>query len=120
MVSDSTVVRVSRKTTTLMDYWGAVKAGEFRVWHESLDTGYEIQGLFAADTPRVSVLVFDRANYALWLRRQPCDTLAYRLRVREDSFRFSLRATDWYSFVLDNTYESRDKDIHFVLKKRTP
>lgn len=118
--SDSIVIRVSRRTTVLMDYWGAVKAGTFRVWHESLSAGYEVEAFFAVDTPAVSVLVFDQANYGYWLQRQPCETLVSRIRVREDSLRFSLRTSDVYAFVLENSDERRDKDLHFVLKKRTP
>jgi hypothetical protein len=117
---DSIAVRVARLKTTLVDYDGAVKAGEFREWRDSLRLGYELDGRFAVDTSRVAFFVLDDTNYLRWQNNQAYEPLVVRLRARADSFDTVVPSTRYYHFVLDNTAENLDKSLYLFIRKTTP
>jgi len=118
--SETLVLRVKSLKKTIMDFNGAVKAGEFREWRDSLRAGYRLEGRFAVDTPRVSFLVLDSANYLQWRGDQAYEPLVARFGVKSDSFDTVVPAGLRYYFILDNRNEDTDKGFHLFVRKTTP
>jgi len=120
VTTDSQVVEVTEVKTVVIQYWGAVKALEFREWRDSLRIGYEIEGTFSADTG-VSFLVLDDSNYQRWLVRQTYQALvSLQNVVRADSFDTVVGRVGWYNLVIDNRSEKRDRTFGLFVLKTTP
>ncbi len=119
-VSDSVDVLVTKVTTTLINFGGAIKAGHFREWQDSLRLGYALEGNFLVDTNLVSFLVLDDSNYWRWVNSQTYECLVARLFTRADTFDTVVPGTDVYHMVLDNSFGKLEKDFWLFVKTTTP
>ena len=123
-VTDSARVRVMKDTAVFIQWWdGAVKAGEFTSWRDSVVAGDTIHGWTGtvADTfGNVYVMVLDESNFQRWVQHQTPQILLRRVAYRADTFSLGIGTTDRYRIVLDNTENETDYDYWMYVVKVSP
>jgi hypothetical protein len=119
--TDTFPVTVRKVTTSLINYQGAVKAGLFRDWPESLRVAHRIKGDFAfEDSTLLSFYVLEEADYQRWLARDSFGWLVARESSPADTFSATVPATDWYRVVVDNRAGKVDRTLNLRLTRTTP
>jgi len=119
--TDSLRVTVRKTTTTLVNYQGAVKAGLFRDWPESLRVGHRVKGDFAfEDSAKLSFYVLEESDFQRWLARDSFGWLVARQSSPADTFSATVPTTGWYRAVVDNRAGKLDRNFTLRLSRTTP
>lgn len=125
--SDSSggTVTVDPVVTALIDWAGAVDGYSFQPFHlpkVQVPVGHTVSGSFSATGQDITFLVLDDANYQKWGFQ---DT-TYEALVRVDSSAgsdFSVvvpaTATNFYHFILDNTYKATAVTVDTLWVRKT-
>ena len=111
VVTESVFVSVLHDTTTMVWWDGAVRAGAYREWSDSVEAGFKIAGrsTTVSDTStQVYLSIYQENEFQEWLEGQPAQALFHRLAYESDSFAVPVTATDRYHVVIDNTASSSD------------
>ncbi len=118
VTSDSIAVETRKRTVSSLAVYGAVKAGQYRVWHDSLRFSHLARGWVSVDTNDVSFRILDLPNYDLWQSGGQYEALLELERVEEDSIIVDVVTTGSYHLVLDNRHGKIEKQftLRFVVK----
>ena len=120
VTSDSITVEVRQRTVSSLAADGAVKAGQYRLWHDSLRFGHLARGWVSVDTNDVSFRILDQPNYDRWRSGEQYEALFEIERVEEDSIIVDIATTGWYHLVLDNRPGKIEKRFTLRLVVKTP
>lgn len=122
-VTDSFEVVVMPDTETIVWWDGAVRAGEYLDWSDTVRAGYRIAGYSTtvADTiGEVYLMVFDEGSFQRWAAGEPAVALLRRIAYRADSFSVRVPVTDQYRIVIDNTLRAADYNYWLWVFSVTP
>jgi len=110
-VTESLFVTVLHDTTTIVWWDGAVRAGAYREWSDSVRVGFKIAGrsTTVSDTSgQVFLSVYRESEFQAWVEGRAAQPLFHRLAYEADSFAVNVAETDRYHVVLDNTERGSD------------
>ena len=66
-------VTVIPDTASMVDWSGAVPAGDYKLWYNYVNTGYTVSGTFSAHGQEITFLVVDSVTYSRWRFNESCD-----------------------------------------------
>lgn len=105
-VTESVFVSVLHDTTTFIWWDGAVRAGAYREWPDSVQAGFTIAGrsTTVSDTlTQVFLSIYRESEFQAWVEGRSAQALFHRLAYQADSFAVPVTVTDRYHVVIDNT-----------------
>jgi hypothetical protein len=119
-VEDSFEVIVRPDTVGLFFWDGAVKAGYYVSWPDTIKAGYKLYGYCGSDTGEIFLLVMDDTNYTRWRVGEPSVALLQRMPYLKDTFSLRITATGLYYIVMDNRQGAEDYDYWLWVRKAGP
>jgi hypothetical protein len=118
--SSGTVI-VNPVTAIIVDWHGAVAAGDIGLWTSSILAGYTVSGSFSAVGQDITFLMLDSSNYESWRFAQPYDALVKVEKSAGSDFSTVVPTNGVYRFVLDNTYNATaDTSVHLFVERTSP
>ncbi len=64
---DSLDITVRAETTDILNWDGAVKAGQYQAWPDTVLAGYELYGYSVSDSGKLVLRVMDDSSFAEWV-----------------------------------------------------
>jgi len=117
---DSLVVTVRAETLGVLFWDGAVKAGNFRAWPDTIREGYKLYGRCGSDTGDIFLMVMDDSNFTSWVAGQPAVPMLQRLPYDRDTFSVWIRRFGLYHLIMDNTQGAKDYNYFLSVWKAGP
>jgi hypothetical protein len=118
--TDSFTVAVRAETLGVLFWDGAVKAGDFRAWPDTVRTGYKLYGRCGSDAGDIFLMVMDDTNFTKWVAGQPAVPLLQRLPYQKDTFSVRIPAFGQYYLIMDNTQGAEDYNYYLNVWKAGP
>jgi hypothetical protein len=120
--TSSGTVTINPITTTIVDWYGAVAAGDARIWTSTIPANYSVSGSFSVAGQDITFLMLDAYNYQRW-RNDSSYTAVVKVERSAGSDFTAVVDTiaTFYNFVLDNTYNvSADTTVHLFVQSTSP
>jgi|WetSurMetagenome_2_1015567.scaffolds.fasta_scaffold110860_2 hypothetical protein len=114
-------VMVNPGTRTIVDWSGAVPAGDYELWYRYFQTGCTVSGTFSADGQDITLLVLDSVNYSRWRYNESCDCEVRIERSSGSSFSAGTSTSGLHCFILDNRYNANpDTSVQISIQLVSP
>jgi len=114
-------VNVAARTTTVIDWDGAVQAGYYIYWAKDIASGYRVSGDFSVDAYDITLLILSASNYENWRNNQSYNYVVQVSRSAGANFSATIGTTGTYYIILDNTYSMiTDKFAHLFVQTTSP
>jgi hypothetical protein len=119
--SDSLRVTVRAETAGVLFWDGAVKAGDFQAWSDTVRPGYETYGYCGSDSGKLFLMVMDDSSFTNWVAGQPPVWLL-RETASDKGNAFSVRigALGLYHIIMDNKEGTADYNYYLYVWKAGP
>ncbi|MBN2465238.1 PKD domain-containing protein [candidate division WOR-3 bacterium] len=119
--TDSLAITVRAETTGVLFWDGAVKAGKYQAWADTVRTGYKLYGYCGSDTGDIFLLVMDDSNFTRWAAGQAASSLLQRSPWNtKDTFSVRIDAAGLHHIIIDNTRGADDYNFWLYVWKAGP
>ena len=119
--SDSLRVTVRAETADVLLWDGAVKAGNYQSWADTVRAGYKLYGYCGSDTSNTYLMVMDDTNFTKWIAGEHAVPLLQRLPYNtKDTFSVLIGEFGLYHLLIDNTHGAKDCNYYLYVWKAGP
>lgn len=113
-------VRVLADTALIVDWYGAVRRGDYVCWFDTVGPGYSFFGRLRADTSTMRLRIADSSNFHAWLAGEPAEFLLDGLAYLAAEFEAQLLHPGVHFIILDNRASSTDAAYEIRAFRRGP
>jgi hypothetical protein len=118
---DSFTVTVRAETADVLLWDGAVKAGNYQSWADTVRAGYKLYGYCGSDTSNTYLMVMDDTNFTKWIAGEHAVPLLQRLPYNtKDTFSVLISEVGLYHLLIDNTHGAKDCNYYLYVWKAGP
>jgi hypothetical protein len=100
---DSLDITVRAETTDILNWDGAVKAGQYQAWPDSVRAGHELYGYCLSDSGKLVLRVMDDSSFTKWVAGHTViplwDTI---VPAKWTAFSLRIAASGLYHIIMDN------------------
>jgi hypothetical protein len=100
---DSLDITVRAETTDILNWDGAVKAGQYQAWPDTVPAGYRLYGYCISDSGSLILRVMDDSSFTEWVAGRPVTPLWDTIVPdRWAAFALRIEAVGQYHIIMDN------------------